>query len=72
MAQEIKEQKKKNKKEKGNFVKEIMMELKKVVWPGKKQLANNTVTVLILCAIVGVLIWLLDLGFQQIYAMVFN
>lgn len=72
MAQETKEQKIKNKKEKGKFLKEVVMELKKVAWPGKKQLANNTVTVLILCAIIGFVIWLLDLGFQQIYAVVFN
>ncbi len=72
MAQETKELKKKNKKEKGKFFKEVVMELKKVVWPGKKQLMNNTITVLVLCAIVGLVIWLLDLGFQQIYAMVFN
>lgn len=72
MAQETKELKKKNKKEKNKFFKEVVMELKKVVWPGKKQLMNNTITVLVLCAIVGLVIWLLDLGFQQIYAMVFN
>ncbi len=40
------------------FVKEVKNELKKVVWPTKEQLINNTITVLIACAIVGVIIFI--------------
>jgi len=37
-------------------------ELKKVIWPDRKQLINNTMTVLIACGIVGAIIWSIDFG----------
>lgn len=46
-----------------NFVKffrDIRSELKKVIWPTRKQLINNTVTVLLACLVVGVIIWVAD------------
>ena len=38
--------------------------MKKVVWPSKKQVVNNTLIVIASVLIVGVVIWLLDLVFQ--------
>ncbi len=35
-------------------------EIKKVVWPSKKQVINNTAVVLVSCLLVGAFIWLLD------------
>ena len=44
------------------FFKEVRSELKKVIWPSKTQLRNNTVTVLACCLIVGGIIWIVDEG----------
>ena len=40
--------------------KDMKGEIKKVVWPSKKQIINNTAVVLACCVIVGVFIWILD------------
>ena len=40
--------------------KDMRGEIKKVVWPSKKQIINNTAVVLACCVIVGVFIWILD------------
>ncbi|RCX20835.1 protein translocase subunit secE/sec61 gamma [Anaerobacterium chartisolvens] len=44
------------------FFKEVRNELKKVIWPSRTQLINNTVTVLTCCLIVGLMIWIVDFG----------
>lgn len=46
-----------------NYFKEVKSELKKVVWPTFKKVRKNTVTVLIYVAIVGLVIWALDMLF---------
>ena len=40
--------------------KDMKGEIKKVVWPSKKQVINNTAVVLASCVIVGAFIWILD------------
>jgi len=52
--------------------KEIRVELKKVIWPNRTQLTNNTVTVLMFCLIVGGIIWIADFGFTKIAEVVFT
>ena len=47
-----------------NFFKGVRAELKKVSWPNKKELSNYTVVVLVTCAIMTVVIWVLDLIFH--------
>ncbi len=42
------------------FFKEIRAELKKVVWLTRKQVINNTVTVLMASLITGIVIWTAD------------
>jgi preprotein translocase subunit SecE len=55
-------------KKKGNkifrFFTEVKSEMKKVVWPTKKQIINNTLIVFAAVAVIGVFIWVLDLVFQ--------
>jgi len=51
---------------------EIRVELKKVIWPSRTQLINNTSTVLIFCLIIGAIIWAADAGFGQISKVVFT
>ncbi|AEY64618.1 preprotein translocase subunit SecE [Clostridium sp. BNL1100] len=52
--------------------KEIKAELKKVIWPNRTQLINNTATVLIFCLIVGAIIWVSDFGFTKLAEVVFT
>ena len=42
------------------FFKDIRNELKKVIWPTRDQLTNNTITVLMVCFLVGAIIWISD------------
>ena len=48
----------------GGFVRESWGELKKVEWPGQKQVITGTVVVLIACIIVGTYLWGVDLALQ--------
>lgn len=43
------------------FLKGIKAELKKVVWPTKKQLINNTVMVILLVLILGAVVLTFDM-----------
>ena len=57
--------KKKKKKAKGSgkigkWFREMRSELKKVVWPSKKQVINNTLIVIACCIVVGIFIWVFD------------
>ena len=55
------------KKKSGNkivrFFKELKSELKKVVWPSKKQVIKNTLIVIAAVIIIGIVIWILDFAF---------
>lgn len=42
------------------FFKDIRTELKKVIWPTRKQLVNSTVSVLLICLLIGAVIWISD------------
>ncbi len=53
------------------FIKEVRSELKKVLWPSRNQVKNNTITVLITCLLIGGIIWILDFALGKIYALVF-
>ena len=47
-------------------------ELKKVVWPSKSQLINNTGIVIAAIVIFGIILTVLDLGFSQLMALILN
>jgi len=53
------------------FVKEVRSELKKVIWPTRSQLISYTLTVIVICLLVGAVIWLFDALFGFLYALVF-
>ncbi|MEM7252201.1 MAG: preprotein translocase subunit SecE [Pseudomonadota bacterium] len=42
------------------FLKEARTELRKVVWPTRKETMNTTALVLVVVAIVGLMLWILD------------
>ena len=48
------------------FFKDYRSEVKKIVWPGIKDVLKNTLIVLIMCLIVGAFIWLLDFGLGKL------
>lgn len=53
------------------FFREIKSELKKVVWPTRTQLINNTITVLVVCLVLGAFIWVLDYGLNLLRALIY-
>jgi preprotein translocase subunit SecE len=48
------------------WFRETRSELRKVVWPSRKQLINNTAIVVVAVIIVGAAMSVLDAGFQQL------
>ena len=56
----------KEKKQKSNYFKEMKAELKKVVWPTPKELANNTFAVLVFVVILAIIVFILDFAFDNL------
>lgn len=52
------------------FFRDYKSEVKKIVWPGLKDVLKNTGIVLIMCLLVGALIWLLDYGLGQLLSLI--
>ena len=50
----------------GLFFRDNKSEVKKIVWPSLRDVVKNTVIVLIMCLVVGILIWLVDFGLGQL------
>ena len=48
------------------FFKDYKSEIKKIVWPGIKDVVKNTLIVLLMCLIVGAFIWLIDYGLGKL------
>lgn len=49
------------------WFREMRSELKKVVWPSKSQVVKNTLIVIACTIVVGIVIWVFDLGADLIY-----
>ena len=53
------------------WFRELKSELKKVVWPSRKQIINNTIVVLVLVEVAAVVVWAFDqLAAQGIHALI--
>lgn len=52
------------------FFRDYKSEIKKIVWPGWKEVVKNTVIVLIMCLIVGAFIWLVDFGLGKLLELI--
>ena len=48
------------------FIGEAAAELKKVEWPGRAQVMQGTIVVIIACAIVGAYLWIADFAFEPL------
>ena len=53
-------------KNKGRYFKDMKAELKKVVWPSPKQLASNTLAVIVFTLIIAFLVFVFDVCFDAI------
>lgn len=58
---------KKPKKSPIQYFKEVRSEFKKVSWPSRKQVFNNTVVVLVSIVVSGIAIWALDFLFTSVW-----
>ena len=47
------------------FFRQVVAELKKVIWPNKRELVNYTWVVLIFVVLMGAFIWVLDFAFGK-------
>jgi len=56
----------------GEYLKGVRTELKKVVWPTRKETYKYTLVVLFVCLVFCVLFWLLDTGFLALLEQVLN
>ena len=54
------------------WFREMRSELKKVVWPSKSQMINNTLVVIACVIVVGIFIWVFDFVALQIVQGIIN
>ena len=55
-----------------NYLREVIGELRKVIWPNRKQMATYTAVVLVFLAFMVTLIGLVDLGVARLVMLVFG
>lgn len=71
-----KKDKKKSEKKQPNKVvkwfKDLRIEFKKVVWPSKKTVVNNTAVVLAVVAASAVFVGLIDTGFLKLLSLIYQ
>ena len=48
------------------FFRDNKSEVKKIVWPSFRDVIKNTITVLVMCLVIGILIWAIDFGLGQL------
>ena len=53
-------------KKKSHYFKDLKAELKKVIWPTRKQLINNTAAVILFTLTIAVIVFVLDFCFESI------
>ncbi len=53
------------------FFREVRSEMKSVSWPGKDDLKEGTIVVIVMSAIVAIFLSLVDFGFTKILELVF-
>ena len=52
------------------FFRDNKSEVKKIIWPGPRDVVKNTVTVLVMCLIIGALIWVVDFGLGKLLELI--
>lgn len=51
------------------YFKGVKSEMKKVIWPNKKELLNYTGVVILISGIVSLIVYLLDIGIHRVLAL---
>ena len=54
------------------FFRDDKSEVKKIVWPSGKDVVKNTLIVLIICVIIGIFIWAVDLGLAELLKLIWS
>ena len=54
------------------FIREVVAELRKVIWPTRKELITYTSVVIVFVTIMVTIVWLLDFGFAKAVLWVFG
>ena len=54
------------------FLREVRLELSKVVWPKKQEVIKLTLTVIIISVIVGLYVGALDFGFTKLLEIIIS
>lgn len=52
------------------FFRDNKSEIKKIVWPSFHDVVKNTITVLVMCLVIGVLIWAIDFGLGKLLELI--
>ncbi len=50
--------------QKNSWFKGVKAEIKKIIWPSKKDLAKQTVVVLVSAIVIGIIVAIIDMGIQ--------
>lgn len=75
MAKDTTSEKKSGKKEPGKirkWFKDLKVEFKKVVWPSKKTVVNNTSVVVGVIVLAAVIVGALDQGFLALFRLIYG
>ena len=52
-----------------SYFKGVKAEMKKVIWPSKKELLNYTGVVILISGMVSLIVYLLDIGIHRVLAL---
>lgn len=56
-----------------NYIQESYKELKeKTTWPTRKELTNSAVIVLVASIVIALIVWVMDLGFENLMQFVYK
>lgn len=55
-----------------NYIRQVVAEMKKVIWPNRQQMVNYTIVVLVFLTFMTILIGLVDLGLAKLMLQVFG
>jgi preprotein translocase, SecE subunit, bacterial len=50
----------------GKWFRDLRAEAKKVIWPGRKQVVNNTIVVIVMVIVVAAFVAVFDMAFGQV------
>ncbi len=54
-----------------NFVNDVIKEMKKVTWPSKDELKESTTIVIVVCLILALFTYIIDMSISQIFKGIF-